>query len=858
MQFPAKHILIGLWAVSLSIYSPAQKVSVTFRVNMSKETISPNGVHIAGDFQAVAGFGSDWNPAVTLMSDSNADKIYDVTVKIPAGSYQYKFINDNAWGNNENPPSACSVGNTFNRQITIGNHDLILPAVLYDSCNAMIEFSVDMSNQIVSSNGVHIMGNFQTGAGYTSNWDPASIEMLDLNHDGTYSINLPVIPGQYKYLFINGNLLSDAETPPSNCTIPDSVVINARPANATGITNTLPVYQFNSCDISIPEISTNYKTYWWNDAVFYEIFVRSFYDGNNDGKGDFRGIIDKLDYLNDGDSTTTTDLGITAIWLMPMMPSPSYHGYDVTDYYATNPDYGLMADFQELVTKAHSHGIKVIIDFVMNHTSDQNNWFIQSANSTNGYRNWYVWSNTNPGFLGPWGETVWNSKNGAYYYSLFYSGMPDLNYRDTAVVNEMFNVANFWLGKGVDGFRLDAIGALIEDSTILSDTPETLDLLARFNTSYKAANPDAFTVGEVWSKTSTIVPYVQNKRLDACFEFTLAGTIVGAVNNGDPSGIQSQLDVMQQSYPVLQYGTFLTNHDQDRVFGQLGTDAVKMKQAASIYLTLPGIPFVYYGEELGMLGSGADENKRRPMQWTAGTNSGFSTQTPWEAVGTNYLTNNVETMSSDQASILEHYKKLIRIRHDQAALRRGYLLNVNNADNSILSFARIYKDEAVIVLSNFGSVSTSPLISIPVSSLPAGIYDIKELFSGLSMGTVTLNGNGGFSNWQASGKSLDSKGTWILKLSAQNPNSVPSSAFNNLGLLLYPNPANKEFEVKINQQGGNDEYIEVFTSSGNLVYKASFTGSRTTIQTSDWQTGVYFVKANVNGRSRIERLVLVK
>ena len=229
--------------------------------------------------------------------------------------------------------------------------------------------------------------------------------------------------------------------------------------------DTLAVYRYGSYDISNKAISTNYQTYWWNDAVFYEIFVRSFYDSNNDGIGDFRGIIDKLDYLNDGDSATTTDLGVTALWLMPMMKSPSYHGYDVSDYYSTNPQYGTMADFEELVTKAHAHGIKVIIDFVMNHTSDQIPWFTQSANNQNNYRDWYIWSPTNPGYTGPWGQTVWNYKNSAYYYAMFYSGMPDLNYRNPAVKTEMFNATNFWLGKGIDGFRLDAVKYLISFGT---------------------------------------------------------------------------------------------------------------------------------------------------------------------------------------------------------------------------------------------------------------------------------------------------------------------------------------------------------------------------------------------------------
>jgi alpha-amylase len=540
------------------------------------------------------------------------------------------------------------------------------------------------------------------------------------------------------------------------------------------------------------------------------------------------------------------------------MKSPSYHGYDVSDYYSTNPDYGSMADFQELVTKAHAHGIKVIIDFVMNHTSDQHPWFTQSANNQNGYRDWYIWSATNPGYLGPWGQTVWNYKNNSYYYALFYSGMPDLNYRNPAVKTEMFNVTNFWLGKGIDGFRLDAIKYLIEDSIVQQNTPETLDLLTQFNTVYKSANPDAFSVGEVWDPTTVIIPYVQENRLDACFEFTLAGSIVGAVNSGNPSSIKDQLNIIQSSYPILQYGTFLTNHDMDRVFTQLETNQNKMKQAAFVYLTLPGIPFIYYGEEVGMIGSGADENKRRPMQWTDGAYAGFSTHVPWIGVGNNYLTNNVSTMTQDQGSLLTHYKKLIRIRNEHAALRRGYLLNVNCTDINVLSYARIYEDNAVVILSNFGSQLSTPSITLPVSSLPAGTYYVTELYGGISMGTLTIDSNGGFSSWHPTDDSLAGRDTWILLISSRNPGSVSEISTTEIGMTLVPNPATLQVQVNLYQPLHENYLAEVFTSSGSCIYQVQFTGDQITISTLGLPAGVYFVKISCGGKSRLCPLIVMK
>ena len=510
MKLPLIRFLWLVLGFTYLSHTSGQNVSLTLQVDMSQQTISSQGIHVAGNFQSEAGFGNDWDPAATPMTDPDGDQIYHITLQIPSGTYEYKFINGNAWGSDESPPAACSVSSNNNRFVIVPNSDLVLPPVGFNAC---------------------------------------------LSYD--------------------------------------------------------------------PSISTNYQTYWWNDAVFYEIFVRSFYDSDNDGIGDFRGIIEKLDYLNDGDPNTDTDLGITGIWLMPMMESPSYHGYDITDYFATEPDYGTMADFEALLEAAHARGIKVIIDFVMNHTSDQHPWFTRSANAESDFRDWYIWSDNNPGFNGPWGQNVWHSRNNDYYYGLFWGGMPDLNYSHPPVKEAMFEITEFWLDKGVDGFRLDAIKYLDEDGTILENTPETFTLLEDFNTVYKTANPEAFTVGEVWSNTTSIIPFVQNDRLDICFDFDLAGAIINAVNGNNPATIQNQFNVLQLAYPKLQYATFLTNHDIDRVFSQLGNSEARMKLAASLYLSMPGIPFIYYGEELGMTGTGNHENIRRPMQWSAGANGGF-------------------------------------------------------------------------------------------------------------------------------------------------------------------------------------------------------------------------------------------
>lgn len=818
------------------IFSPSfvwAQYEVTFQVDMSMQSISPNGIHLAGDFQSEAGFGSDWNPSSTELFDADGDLTYEITVDIPAGTYEYKFINGNAWGADETPPAECTVNTFNNREISISG-DIVLPAVPFNGCAPSVKLAVNMTGQTIADEGVFVMGNFQEEAGFGQNWNPASTQMTDLNGDGTYEIEMSLPIGDFQYLFINGNSLLGAETLSSDCTIVGDNSTNNRTFNSA---DTPPVYCFNSCELCHPAVTFDYDTYWWNDAVFYEIFVRSFFDSDGDGIGDFQGMIEKLDYLNDGDPNTKNDLGITGIWLMPMMESPSYHGYDVTDYYQTEPDYGSMADFEDFLDAAHDRGIKVIIDFVMNHSSSQHPWFTQSANNSNDFRDWYIWSDNNPGFSGPWGQQVWHANSGDYYYGLFWGGMPDLNYENPDVKSEMFDVTNFWLDKGVDGYRLDAIKYLDENGTVLENTPETFALLEEFNSVYKTNNPDAFTVGEVWSHTSQIVPYVQNDRLDVCFEFGLANSIINSVNDENPNSIRQQLNTIQASYPQLQYSTFLTNHDMDRVFSQIGWHPERMKLAASVYLTLPGIPFLYYGEEVGMIGTGAHENIRRPMQWTDDTYAGFSTTNPWYGVGNNFQNYNVKTMETDPNSILEHYKKLIHIRNEQPALRRGNLLSVENTANQVLSFARVYESKAVIVLSNMATSPVEPFLSLDISSLPVGDYFVTDLLSNENVGMISINADGGFDNWQPI--EIDSRNTKILLLSEENPVNANDLAKNENSIKVSPNPFEESTLISINNGSISNGEFQLFDMLGQLVIEFDFTGNQIELHQNDLNSGVY-------------------
>jgi alpha-amylase len=449
---------------------------------------------------------------------------------------------------------------------------------------------------------------------------------------------------------------------------------------------------------------------WWNNDVIYEIFVRSFYDSNGDGIGDFNGITEKLDYLNDGDPNTTSDLGVTGIWLMPIFPSPSYHGYDVTDYYGVNPQYGTMDEFKTLLAEAHKRGIRVIIDMVFNHTSDQHPWFKEAKKDTNSkYRDWYIWSETNPGYKGPWNESVWHSSTTGFYYGIFTANMPDLNYDNPKVTKEMDKVTTFWLKDvGVDGFRLDAAKHLIEENAKQENTASTHKWFTDFRKAYKAANPEAIMVGELSGDTpQTIASYTSGDQLDLAFNFSLAAAYINAANRGQATYVTDALSYSIKALPTGQYSPFLTNHDQDRAMSQLYGDVNKAKLAASLLLTSPGVPFIYYGEEIGMVGKKPDENIRRPMQWSGGENAGFSGGKPWRPADAGYTEVNVAAQMDDPASLLSHYRTLIAIRNAHPALRTGNVLLIPTGKSSVYALLRVDKDDKILVLINLDEKPTS-------------------------------------------------------------------------------------------------------------------------------------------------------
>ncbi len=565
------------------------------------------------------------------------------------------------------------------------------------------------------------------------------------------------------------------------------------------------------------------STYWWNDDVFYEIFVRSFKDSDGDGIGDIRGLINNLDYLNDGDSTTHNDLGITAIWLMPIQQSPSYHGYDVIDYKEVESDYGTNADFQELMDEAHSRGIKIIMDYVMNHTSSEHPWFINSV-LDNGKRDWYIWEETDPGFNGPWGQDVWHYIIGDYYYGLFWSGMPDLNYTTPEVKSEMFDIAEFWLDTmGVDRFRLDAIKYIYEDGNNLQDLPETYQFWKDFRTHYKSINPDAMAVGEAWTSTAVVKNYVEGDGLDFCFDFDLASDMIQAVNAGTPVILKQQVNTVLSSYPHLQFGTFLTNHDMDRVMNQLGQSTTKAKLAANLLFTLPGVPYVYYGEEIGMTGTKPDEYIRTPLHWNNDYAAGFTTGSPWWTINADYTTKNIEGQQYDNNSLWHHYRNLISIRNEQVALRRGDYTELTTSSASTYGFLRQYLDESVIVVHQTGtSTLLNENVTIDQSQFASGDYTLVELQGGEAI-PLTIDSTGG--DLDITINELTTRSTHIYKLIPSTDLSTTITFQVDMRAMIDSgdfNPATETVDIVATfNTFGTDSITELLDLDGDSIYSVT-------------------------------------
>jgi alpha-amylase len=500
------------------------------------------------------------------------------------------------------------------------------------------------------------------------------------------------------------------------------------------------------CALVLFSSPTSAQTDWKKGGTCYEVFVRSFYDSDGDGIGDLKGLIQKLDYINDGKLSSDHSLGARCIWLMPVAESPSYHGYDVTNYYRVNPQYGTNGDFKKLIAEAHRRGIRVLVDLVLNHASSEHPFFQEALNNpASPHRDWFRWSSTKPDVKGPWGQEVWHRSpvRNEYYYGIFWSGMPDLNYENPAVREEANRIATFWLrDMGVDGFRLDAIPYIVEENDKLMHTRGTHAFLREFAAHVRSVAPNAFTIGEVWDSTGAMLAYYPDQ-LDAHFAFDVSNAIIDAVRKRSMTALFSPVLRLQRALPANRWSPFLRNHDQTRTMTELGGSASRARLAATLLLTFPGLPFVYYGEEIGMTGDKPDPRLRTPMQWTRGHAGGFTRGEAWESLQTDAALTNVEVEDRDQSSLLNHYRRLIHLRARNSDLASGELVPLDAGDTTIAAYVRRSRDHAVLVVANLGLSSLSGVrLSSLERLLPPGSYNARNLLGHLKGASLRIRADG--------------------------------------------------------------------------------------------------------------------
>ena len=479
---------------------------------------------------------------------------------------------------------------------------------------------------------------------------------------------------------------------------------------------------------------------WWQRGIIYQIYPRSFMDSNGDGVGDLRGLISRLDYLR--------GLGVDAVWLSPIFPSPMKDfGYDVSDYTGIHPLFGTLEDFDLLIREAHAHKIKLVLDFVPNHTSDQHPWFIESRSSRDNLkRDWYIWRDPAPSggppnnWLSNFGGSAWeyDPKTEQYYYHAFLREQPDLNWRNSQVIEAMLNVLRFWLERGVDGFRVDVLWHLIKDEQF-RDNPVNPDwregadpyqrLLELHTTDQAEVHAvvtrmrrlvdqyqDRVLIGEIYLPVERLVQYygVNLSGVHVPFNFQL---LLAKWHARDIARIISQYEAAlpKGGWPNWVLG----NHDRPRIVSRVGSKQARV--AAMLLLTLRGTPTLYYGDEIGMhdveippekvqdpfeknvpgRGLGRDP-QRTPMQWSAAKNAGFTAGKPWLPIAEDYAQNNVEAERDDSFSILSLYMQLINVRRGEPALEVGELERIDTAGD-LLTYIRRDGESAFLVALNFGS-----------------------------------------------------------------------------------------------------------------------------------------------------------
>jgi alpha-glucosidase len=521
-----------------------------------------------------------------------------------------------------------------------------------------------------------------------------------------------------------------------------------------------------------PAANARGKGAWWKHAVFYEIYPRSFKDSDGDGVGDLNGITSKLDYL--------ASLGVDAIWITPFYPSPQVDfGYDVSDYEAVDPQFGTLADFDRLVSEAHRRRIKVVIDFVLNHTSDQHPFFKESrASKSNPKRDWYIWRDPKADGARPnnwsssFGPVAWtlDERTGQFYYHYFYPQQPELNWRNPAVERRMFETVRFWLKRGADGFRLDAVNYLFEDPQLRDnpvlpelrpgtttgehlqekkynrDLPEVQDVMVRLRAFNDRVNPESVLIGEAYvPKWEELMRYYGPSDNGVHLPFNFFLIMEPARTHLDAGVFRSVIEASEKALQGRWTTYVLSNHDNPRHFDRYGdgthNDEIA-KLTATMLLTLRGSPFLYYGEEIGMTttepktidevhdpvgrrywpANRGRDGERTPMQWDASAQSGFTTGTPWLPVPPSARVRNVAAEERDAESLLNFYRRLIALRRRSPALLDGNYAAVGS-DPHVYAYRRSTQRQTVIIALNMSGESRTFKLPPPVRTGPF-VYNV--------------------------------------------------------------------------------------------------------------------------------------
>ncbi len=489
---------------------------------------------------------------------------------------------------------------------------------------------------------------------------------------------------------------------------------------------------------------------WYKDAVFYEVFVRSFRDGNADGIGDFIGLREKLDYIR--------DLGVTCIWLLPMYPSPLRDdGYDIADYYNIHPDYGTMRDFENFLEAAHERGIRVIADLVVNHTSSEHPWFREAlADPDSPHHDYYVWSDNPNKFkevriifcdteASNW---AYHAESRQYYWHRFFSHQPDLNFDNPAVRDEMLNIIDFWLSKGLDGFRVDAVPYLFErEGTNCENLPETHDFCKEMRSFVNQHHPGALLLAEANQWPQDVAEYFgDNDEFQMAFNFPIMPRIFMAIRQENRNPIENIIKILPKIPEQCQWAMFLRNHDEltlemvtdeerdymyseyakdprmrinigirRRLFPLMDKNRRAIELAHSLLLTLPGSPILYYGDEIGMGDNfylGDRSGVRTPMQWNDNRNAGFSEADPGRLCaplildpGYNYQGTNVEAQSRTSSSFLNWLRLVLAIRKRYPVFGRGEIEFLYPENQHVLAYLREHDGTVVMAVNNLSRFS---------------------------------------------------------------------------------------------------------------------------------------------------------